>query len=272
MTKKLFGLFRGRGAKASDTRELTSPFSHGSKSFIGLHRTTNQDCFGIFPDIYQPSLHPRGQMFLVADGMGGLLGGQRASEMAVSTIQQVYFEQNARNIPQNLADAFERANATIFDEAERKELEHHMGTTCSALVLTDERGYIAHVGDSRIYRIREGDIEQLTQDHTVVEEMFNNHLIDREDAALHPGKSVLSRALGIERDVQVDVQPDVGLEQGDSFVLCTDGLAKVEAGEIKDIVCSMEPQEACDALVELACQRGGADNITILVVRIDDFS
>lgn len=272
MTKKLFGLFRGRGAKASDTRELESPFSHGSRSFIGLHRTTNQDCFGIFPDIYQPSLHPRGQMFLVADGMGGLIGGQRASEIAVSTIRQVYFDQSARNIPQNLVEAFERANVTIFDEAESKELEHNMGTTCSALVLTDERGYIGHVGDSRIYRIRGENIVQLTRDHTVVEEMYANDLIDREDVAHHPGKSVLSRALGIERDVEVDLLEDVDLEEGDRFVLCTDGLAKVETEELMDIVCSMNPQEACDALVELACQRGGADNITIVVVRVDDFS
>jgi serine/threonine protein phosphatase PrpC len=272
MTKKLFGLIRGRRAKASDTRDMESPFSHGIRSFIGLHRTTNQDGFGVFPEMYQPAVHPKGQMFLVADGMGGLIGGQRASEIAVTTIRQVYFEHGARNIPQNLADAFERANAMIFDEAHSKELEHNMGTTCSALVLTDERGYIAHVGDSRIYRIRGNELEQLTQDHTVVEEMFKNDLIEREDAALHPGKSVLSRALGIEREVQVDLLPDVGLEQGDRFVLCTDGLAKVEADELKDIVCSMTPQEACDALVELACQRGGADNITVLVVRIDDFS
>jgi protein phosphatase len=201
--------------------------------------------------------------------MGGLLGGHRASELAVETVRRLYFEDARSNIPQDLSLAFKAANESIYNEASSADLEHRMGTTCSALVLTEERGYIGHVGDSRIYRIREGAIEQLTQDHTEVAEMIQHDLIDPNDAEKYPRKSILSRALGIESEVKVDIRDDISVENGDRFVLCTDGLSKASPDEIKDIVLSVTPQKACDTLVELVCEKGGGDNITVLVISVN---
>jgi protein phosphatase len=140
MKTKFLNLLRNKKEAASDTREMERYFNYGSLSDIGLRRSTNQDCFGIFPGEYNPMLHPKGQLFLVADGMGGLSGGRKASEMAVNVIHKVYSEEAPLNISQALHDAFQKANTEIFDEAGSEDLEHHMGTTCSALVLTESGG------------------------------------------------------------------------------------------------------------------------------------
>lgn len=266
MKNKFFDLIRAKKESASGDGAPGSDFSYGGLTDVGLRRSDNQDSYGIFPEKYIPAAHPKGQLFLVADGMGGLLGGRQASEMAVNTIRQVFFENHTPDIPQSLQKAFESANTGIYDAASRVELEHRMGTTCSALVLTEGLGYIAHVGDSRIYRIRDHSLEQLTIDHTEVAELIRHDLLSPEDAQTHPRKSILSRALGIEDSVNIDIIPEIDILSGDRFVLCTDGLAKATPEEIQKIVLSSPPQEACAALVELANQKGGADNVTALVI------
>ncbi len=266
MKTKFFDLLRAKKAPEPGNGIPGSDFIYGGLTDVGLRRSNNQDSYGVFPEKYTPAIHPKGQLFLVADGMGGLLGGRQASEMAVNTIRQIFFENHSADISQSLQKAFESANTGIYDAASRVELEHRMGTTCSALVLTEGLGYIGHVGDSRIYRIRDRMVEQLTEDHTEVAELIRHDLLSPENARSHPRKSILSRALGIEESVNVDIVPEIEILSGDRFVLCSDGLVKATAKEIQEIVLAYPPQQACAALVELANQKGGADNVTVLVI------
>jgi len=266
MKNKFFNFVRGKKESEADTQEMEALFSYGTFSYIGLRRSSNQDSLGVFPDVYLPDHRGKGQLFILADGMGGLMAGKKASEMAVNIIRRTYFEDEIHGIHQSLGRAFEHANAEIYAEATSSDLEHRMGTTCSALILTEDRGVFGHVGDSRIYRIRQDAIVQLTQDHTEVAELIRHDLLTMEEAPNHPNKSILSRALGIEPRVEVDVCADIFLEREDRFVLCTDGLGKVTPEEIKEIVLAKTPQEACDQMVELACQKGSGDNITVMVI------
>ena len=235
----------------------------------GLRRSANEDSYGVFPRRSVESLGPKGRLFIVADGMGGLIDGRAASETAINIVHQVYFANESEEISKSLRQAFTSANHQIFKMVEDCEPDLKMGTTCTALVLAGKYAHIAHVGDSRIYRIRDNWIEQLTQDHTEVAEMMYHDILTREEAQSHPERSVLDRAVGVEAQVEVDVQTDILLRHGDYFVLCSDGLAKITLDEIQDIVLSRTPQEACHALIKLANHRGGEDNITVQVVKIE---
>ena len=261
-------LISGKKAGPPDTREFTPAFTYAGLSDKGLRRSVNEDSFVVFPEEYLPPHGPGGQLFLVADGMGGLLSGRMASEMAVNIVQDVYFNSTKGLVGQNLKRAFAEANSRIFQKAFDQDLDHKMGTTCSALVLTDDRGTISHVGDSRIYHIRQGEIRQLTEDHTEIADLLRHDLLTSSAAANHPRRSVLSRALGIEEDVDVDFLYDIPLHKNDRFVLCTDGLSKISPDEIKNSVLDHTPEDACRSLIELTYERGAGDNITVLVVQI----
>ena len=136
------------------------------------------------------------------------------------------------------------------------------------MVLEYDHAHIAHVGDSRIYKIADGNIIQFTNDHTEVGEMFRKGILNEEEAKNHPSKSVLVRAMGIEADVEVDLIENILLNSGDSFVLCSDGLAKVSTDEIKEAVLNNSAEEACKKLIALANESGGKDNVTIQVIKI----
>lgn len=234
--------------------------AYASLSDKGLQRSVNQDSWGVFPKDLSPPFNPKGQLFIVADGIGGHIGGKKAGEMAINIVQQDFFTNQSENIPKSLRQAFENANTQIFLKAGGGDPFQKTGTTCTALVLIEDRGYIAHVGDSRIYRISKNKIEQLTLDHTEIAEMLRQGVTER---------SVLSRALGVESSVKIDIQEKLPLKPGDAYVLCTDGLARVSNEEIKDIVLSNSPQEACKSLVQLANHLGGEDNVTAQVIRIN---
>jgi serine/threonine protein phosphatase PrpC len=268
MKNKFMRLIAGKKAGPPDTREFTPAFAYAGLSDKGLRRSVNEDSFGIFPEEYLPPFGPGGQLFLVADGMGGLLSGRMASEMAVNIVQDVYFNSTEGLVGQNLKRALAEANSRIFQKAIDQDLDHKMGTTCSALVLTDDRGTISHVGDSRIYHIHQGEIRQLTEDHTEIADLLRHDLLTSSAAANHPRRSVLSRALGIEEDVDVDLLYEIPLHKDDRFVLCTDGLSKVSPDEIKDATLNHTPKDACRALIEIAYERGAGDNITVMVVQI----
>jgi serine/threonine protein phosphatase PrpC len=241
----------------------------GNASDRGLKRTENQDCYGKFPEDDLSLATPKGQLFIVADGMGGHAAGREASRMAVDIIREIYFADQSGDIPASLEQAMEAANQRIYDRANSHGEFRGMGSTCTLLVLKDDRGYIAHVGDSRAYRITRSQIEQLTQDHSKVAEMQRLGILTKAEARNHPEKSHLLRALGIAPTVQVDIIDNIPLRPGEHFLLCTDGMTKVEDAEIKRIVLANSPQPACQRLVELANQRGGADNITVQLIRIE---
>jgi len=239
-------------------------------SDIGLVRTENQDSFGKFPkddlNIYQP----KGILFMVADGMGGHSGGKEASQTAVYVVGSEYFSFDSEIISSALLYAFKKANYKINQTSQEALQFRKKGTTCSALVIENDKAHIAHVGDSKIYKISNGNIIQFTNDHTEVGEMVRKKIITEEEAKNHPSKSVLIRAMGIEADIEVDLIENILISGGDSFVLCSDGLGKVLPEEIKKIVSDHTEEEACKKLIALANERGGNDNVTVEVIKIVD--
>jgi serine/threonine protein phosphatase PrpC len=276
MKKTRFPFLNRQKNKSPDSRSESpanpeKPFDrieYASLSDIGLRRSMNQDCFGVFPEDLQAVFSPKGQLFLVADGIGGHVSGNTASEMAVRIIQEEYFKDDSEDIPESLRGAFQKANKLICDELSCSDPYLKMGTTCSALVLASEQGCIAHVGDSQIFHIANEKITQLTQDHTIIAELMRRGAITEDEAQKHPEKRVLSRALGIEAEIQIDILDKINLQGKQSFVLCTDGLSKVSPDEIRDVVLAQPAEQACRTLVQMANDRGGSDNVTVQVIKL----
>lgn len=229
----------------------------GVRTDVGLVRESNEDGY-----------HVGERVWVVADGMGGHQAGEVASHLALETLSQAGLgegDQGGDGI--YLVEAIKEANRRIYDEARRNPAFAGMGTTLTAAVYDDGCLYIGHVGDSRAYLVREGAIIQLTEDHSVVAELLRDGTLSAEEARVHPHRNYLTRALGIEREVAVDLIKE-GICEGDRLILTTDGLTNmVEDEEILEVVMRMkDPQESCDLLTEMARRRGGTDNITVLIV------
>ena len=241
----------------------------GNCTDIGLARSDNQDFLGKFPEDGGDGPNPKGQLFVVADGMGGHKAGREASELAVNTIGHAYYSAPTESIPESLQHAFQAANDKIYSQSTTSAEHSGMGTTCTALVLKDEHAYIGHIGDSRVYRISKERIVQLTNDHSNVAEMQRRGMITKEEAKYHPERSLLYRALGSRAVAEIDIIDDIDLGADEYFLMCTDGLFNhVEDQEMKKIVTENDPQKASEALVKLSNDRGGTDNITIQIVRV----
>lgn len=237
----------------------------GVVSDVGQVRSENQDSWGIFPVARNGEEAPNEQLFIVADGMGGHEHGQEASRLAVQFINEFFFAHGNWEVEDRLDHAYQVANKRIWARAQ--EGEQKMGTTCTALVVRGRELYIAHVGDSRCYRINDAGIEQVTKDHTLVEEMRREGVLTEEEAINHPRRHALMRALGIREETEIDVLGPFTAKVGDRYLLCSDGLAPVKTDELhRMVMATNEPEEACEALVALANERGGPDNVTALVV------
>ena len=220
------------------------------RSDVGLVRSENQD-FGTCttPEEEQES-HPGGRLLIVADGMGGHRGGATASRLAAETVKAQYLGSETKDIPTALRESLTRANSRIFFEAQSNPELRGMGTTTSALAVRGEEGWLAHVGDSRIYLVREG-------------------LLTSAEAETHPRRNVLQRSMGVSEDVEVDVRGPIELRVGDTFILCSDGLhGLVKEAELKEI--AGKPLEAAaDEYLRKALERGAPDNVTVIVARVE---
>ena len=240
---------------------------------VGRKRSHNEDSFLIDEEL---------QLFIVADGMGGHAGGGTASRLAVETIDGVM--RGARNSPDNpfvrsasLQDALipevyrsavEQACAAIFAEAQKQPRLQGMGTTVISLLVQDEYVFFAHVGDSRAYLMRGDLIQQVSEDHSLVNEQIKAGMITAEEAKNSRYKNIITRSVGFEPEVQVDVMGVVAQPE-DHFLLCSDGLANlVEDREMLELVRSSPFEEVPKKLVALANERGGDDNITVILVKI----
>jgi serine/threonine protein phosphatase PrpC len=240
----------------------------GACSDAGQVRTENQDAYGIFEGDGDDG--ERIHLFLVADGMGGHTRGGEASRTAVAAVRETFFSAaESLSVEERLVQAVAAANAQIFALAHRDDGVDRMGTTVTVLVIAAGRLYLAHVGDSRAYRIGRNGVEQLTQDHTWTLEMQRQGILSEAEARAHPRRHTLTRALGPEPSVTVDVASLGAAHPGDAFLLCSDGLAQVAPEDIRRLVLAHPPQQACEVLVRLANERGGNDNITVVLVRID---
>ena len=235
----------------------------------GCVREVNEDNGRyIFPE-NKKLLAKKGILAVVADGMGGHLGGERASSLAVDIISRVYYESN-RNIKAALKKAFTEANRVIHHSSISDENLNGMGTTCTALVLQNSQALLAYIGDSRLYLIREGEIYLLSEDHSAVMEMAKRGIISREEASRHSDRNIIQRALGVYPKAEFSIwEQPMPAQTGDQFILCSDGLYDlVEEEEIKHIVMTVDAQSACQKLIGMAKSRGGYDNITVCVINL----
>lgn len=244
------------------TSEFNKPRSAGVTD-TGNVRSVNQDDYHRDPDE---------KFFIVADGMGGHAGGQEASQIATRTITNYLKENWNSDKPskQLLTEAFKKANEAILQDQQNHSDRSDSGTTAVVVVLRNEESMVAHVGDSRLYRFRKDEIEQITEDHTWVARSVKLGQITQEEARIHPWRHVLSQCLG-RKDLQlIDIQP-LEIQSGDRLVLCSDGLTEELT---PDIICDLLKSGAdCEAvannLVNTAKDKGGHDNITVIVVNID---
>ena len=211
----------------------------------------------------------RGHLFMVADGMGAHAAGELASKMATDFVSLTYYKA-ARGSPlEAIREAFQDANERVFSRGQENADFRGMGTTSSALVLLPEGAIVAHVGDSRVYRLRANVLDQLTFDHSLVWEMRATGKMRDTDINLNVPKNIITRSLGPYPEVQVDLEGPSPIRTGDAYLLCSDGLSgQVEDDEIGCIMGNLAPREATQALVDLANLRGGPDNITVIVVRV----
>ena len=237
---------------------------------VGRQRANNEDSFLYWEPDSEKEFSRKGRLAIVADGMGGYEGGQEASRIAVETVRAVYDSAFDGDPQESLIAAFDAAHVAIQHYAvEHPELQG-MGTTCTALCILGQKLYFSHVGDSRLYRVRAQTISRLTRDHSYVGRLVESGIVRAEDAESHPQRHILTAALGSGREVLPDAPEEpLVLEKGDTLVLCTDGLwSMVGESEIASAVRSGSLAESSAALVKMALERGGPDNITVLVLRI----
>lgn len=239
------------------------------KTDLGRVRENNEDKFEYFLPEDETTLAARGLVFLVCDGMGGHAAGQIASELATKTFIDVYLHHPAADADVALRAAVVAANKFVNEVSRAVPSRRGMGTTLSALIFLQDKAFTVQVGDSRIYRLRDGQLDQLTTDHTWVEEMVRAGIMGREEAENHPRKHMLTRAIGAEEEVQPDIELHE-LRDGDQYLLCSDGLINhVDDTTIARRLSSDAPSAAVWELVAEALKNGGSDNCTVMVVRVD---
>jgi protein phosphatase len=240
---------------------------------IGRRRMSNEDAFLLDDEL---------GLYVVADGMGGHAAGEVASREAVDTVMGMVrrgydtverfvregpTEQTVRGVQRLLESAVQAATYMVYAIAENDPDQKGMGTTVSALLLTESHGVVAQVGDSRIYLVREGGVYQLTEDHTLVAWQVKQGIISEAEAELSPHKNVITRAVGSRDYVQVDTQT-IEIGPGDLFLLCSDGLHGYVRDEELPELLALGPEMSVSKLIDIANARGGRDNITAVVVEV----
>ncbi len=244
-------------------------FEHVAVSDQGMRRGNNQDAFAAVLAGDHAEWGRRGHVFVVADGMGAHAAGELASKMAADGIPHTYHKLAEKPPPAAIVTAIEQTNALIHHRGKSSPDFEGMGTTSSVLILLPQGAMLAHVGDSRIYRVRGQQIEQLTFDHSLVWEMkAQGNMAPDAVASLVP-KNIITRSLGPHEKAKVDLEGPFPLAVGDTFLLCSDGLSgQVTDEEIGAFLTALPISEAAKSLIDLANLRGGPDNITIIIVKI----
>jgi serine/threonine protein phosphatase PrpC len=266
-------------------KDASMKFIYGAASDRGSVREHNEDYYGIFVPETDKLVESLGVLAIVADGMGGHLSGAEASKTSVEVMGQVYFEGTGASIREKghggelhegrsdlaasavnrLRWAFLEANRQVF-ETVGEGRSGMAGTTCTAIVILPDTIHIAHAGDSRAYLVRKGAISQLTEDHSVVGEMVRKGMLSKEEAVKHPHRNVITKAVGLRGNLQVDIVESVPVEKGDRILICSDGLfAMLGEDEIADVAAKGTPDKACQKLVKRAKEEGGIDNITVII-------
>jgi len=248
-------------------------------SDIGLTRSINEDAFQLAdlstgqsfeasPLNGQFKLGPRGALFTLSDGMGGHAAGEVASSTVVSSVRAT-LQTDADAPPEHrLEVAVRRANADVIEAAQTKG-RHGMGATLTAVLVDHATAYVAEVGDSRAYLLRTGQLKQLTRDQSLVQMLVDQGLMKPEEAENSPRKNILLQAMGSVEEVHAAIG-QVELRKGDRLLICSDGISNaVSHSELLDVLTSNGPWHACERLVRMANERGGEDNLTVVVAQFD---
>ncbi|MEZ6188225.1 MAG: Stp1/IreP family PP2C-type Ser/Thr phosphatase [Planctomycetota bacterium] len=255
---------------------MSGDVNFGQHTHVGMSRTVNEDFLGAWVPEDASVLSSRGRLLVVCDGMGGHNGGEIASRLAVQTILETYRSTSVTDPQAALSESVERANAAVFAEAQKpgnQEQLKGMGTTVTALVHKGDEIHLAQVGDSRAYLIRGGAIQQLTKDHSLVQQLVDEGLLAAEEMESHPDKNVILRSLGVKPDVEVDLRQTQS-QPGDTYLLCSDGLSGlVGPDELLGVVSEglargQHLDQVCQKLCERANSYGGHDNITVQLLHL----
>jgi protein phosphatase len=254
------------------TREfrVTNEIIASVQTDVGCVREANEDS-GRHVRSSDPQIQAlKGSLTIVADGMGGHASGEVASQMAVELISEFYYQDRTNSTGEALKNAIEEASRQIYQTSLTDEKYFGMGTTLVALVLQNNTAFVAHVGDSRLYRLRGDDFQQITEDHSQVMEMVKYGIISREEAKNHDDKNVILRAMGTQPEVEAELTEPFAAEPDDTFLLCSDGLCDMlDDDEMRMIlITSPDVHSACERLIAAAKERGGHDNITVGIVKI----
>ena len=241
---------------------------YAALSDVGFRRQNNQDACVVHLSPDQATWQQRGHLFVVADGMGGHAVGELASKIAVDTIPNTFDKLRQLSPIDALKASVEAANAAIYQRGMQNKDFLRMGTTCTSLLLCPQGAIVGHVGDSRVYRIRQRQIDQLSCDHSLVWELIQQRKVNPRDAERLCPRNVITRSLGPEETVDVDIEGPIPVLPGDVFLLCSDGLCGLLSdSEIGMIANALPPADATRLLVNLSNLRGGPDNITVIVAR-----
>jgi protein phosphatase len=250
--------------------QIRSDIELANLSDVGCEREANEDYYCYVEPDRDEEFAAKGRLIVVADGMGGHIGGQVASGLAVDALREAFLTDGAD--PLNiLIDGFSRAQASILARAEAEPDLKGMGTTCTAAIVHRGGLIYGHIGDSRLYLVRQGQLTQITDDHSLVNQLVKSGAITAEQAEVHEKKNVLTAALGMQSSAAAADFSEVplALAAQDILVLCSDGLhGLVSPDEVAQAVSVQSAYDACRTLVEWAKQRGGHDNITVQVAKI----
>ena len=248
-------------------------FTADAATDTGMRRNNNQDGHALVRALTPEAWRARGHLFMVADGMGAHAVGELASKLACDNIPHNYRKSKSGTPVEAITKAYREVAAIIHGKASANRDFQGMGTTCSTLLLLPAGALIAHVGDSRVYRARDGRMDQLSFDHSLMWELIRRkHLTSDHDLRDVP-RNVITRSLGPDPTVEVDIEGPMPVEPGDAFLICSDGLSgPVTDPELGAFAGAFGPGDACRYLLNLANLRGGLDNITVLIVRIGPWS
>lgn len=253
---------------------MTNPpvVQYASRTDVGMRRAANQDSLSVRMCSEFSEWQACGHLFVVADGMGGHAVGDLASRITVETLPHAYFKQDAISVEARLRQSIFAANKAINDRSRENREFEGMGTTCSVLSLSNRGAMVGHVGDSRVYRLRRGILQQLTFDHSLQWEMIRLGRATAENVEMFHPRNVITRCLGPDLHVPIDVEGPFSVETGDVFLLCSDGLTNhVSDQEVGAILASLPPTESSRLLINLANCRGGTDNSTVIVVQVESY-
>lgn len=240
-----------------------------SATDTGMRRANNQDSHSVVRASNVELWRQRGHLFMVADGMGAHAVGELASKLACDNIPFNYNKTKLGTPAEAITKAFREVGAMIHGRATANRDFMGMGTTCTSLLLLPEGALVAHVGDSRCYRVRQGRIDQLSFDHSMVWELMKRNLLPADHANISVPKNVITRSLGPDPNVEVDIEGPLAVEPNDVFLLCSDGLSGlIDDPELGVYAENFHPKDACRYLVSLANLRGGQDNITVVILRV----